>query len=151
VIAIAGSQVSGQYRGADAPEGRFTTGDLGHVDAEGYLFVGGRSDDVIIRGGENISPGEVEDALARHPDVRAIAVVGVPDEEWGQRVVAFVEPRSDEHASDEELRAWARPSLASFKIPASFVFVDELPRNDTGKVLRRRLREIYADDVTEPA
>jgi acyl-CoA synthetase (AMP-forming)/AMP-acid ligase II len=152
IVAIAGPQVSGQYRGADAPGGRFVTGDLGHLDSGGYLFLGGRSDDVIIRGGENISPGEIEDVLARHPDVGHVAVVGVPDEEWGQRVVAFVEPRTEDHASGDDLRDWARAAgLAGFKIPASVAFLDELPRNDTGKVLRRRLREAWVDDVPEPA
>ena len=150
-ITIAGPQVSAQYAaGGDGPVGAFTTGDLGYLDEGGYLFIGGRSDDVIIRGGENISPGEIEDAFARHPDVRSVAVVGIADEEWGQRVVAFVEPRNDPHASSDELRTWARAegTLAGFKIPESFVFVDELPRTDTGKVLRRRLRDAYA---SEPA
>jgi acyl-CoA synthetase (AMP-forming)/AMP-acid ligase II len=140
VIAIAGAQVSGQYHGRDAPPDRFSTGDLGHLDEAGYLFIGGRSDDVIIRGGENISPGEIEEVLARHPAVAGVAVVGVPDEEWGQRVVGFIEPRGAE-PSAEELTAWARRSLAGFKVPEAFRFVDELPRTDTGKVLRTRLRE----------
>jgi len=145
-ITIAGPQVSAHYHGSDAPAGMFATGDLGYVDSGGYLFVGSRSDDVIIRGGENISPGEVEEAFTHHPDVRGIAVVGVPDEEWGQRVVAFVEPRSEAHASEDELRAWVRSrgALAGFKIPESVVFVDELPRTDTGKILRRRLRDGHA-------
>jgi acyl-CoA synthetase (AMP-forming)/AMP-acid ligase II len=147
-ITIAGPQVSAEYHRGAGPAAAFATGDLGYLDEGGYLFIGGRSDDVIIRGGENISPGEIESAFTRHPDVRGIAVVGVPDEEWGQRVVAFVEPRGESHASADELRAWVRAEgiLAGFKIPESFVFVDELPRTDTGKVLRRRLRDRYASD-----
>lgn len=151
-IAIAGPQVSAQYRGREAPaDGVFRTGDLGYVDSEGYLFVGARSDDVIIRGGENISPGEVEEAFAGHPDVRGIAVIGVPDEEWGQTIVAFVEPRVPDHVSADELREWARGSLAGFKVPSSVVFVDELPRTDTGKILRTRLRERYSDGAAASA
>ena len=106
---------------------------------------------MIIRGGENISPGEIEDAIARHPDVRTVAVVGVPDEEWGQRIVAFVEPRTVEHASGEDLHTYGRMSLAGFKVPETFVFVDELPRTETGKVLRTKLRDLYAESAAEPA
>ena len=149
-ITIAGAQVSGQYHGRDSGSAWFTTGDLGYVDDDGYLFIGARADDVIIRGGENISPGEVEDVLARHPDVRAVAVVGAPDEEWGQCVVAFVEPRAPDHAGSDELREFARGALASFKLPARVVFVDELPRTDTGKVLRTRLREQLSDAAARP-
>ena len=143
-ITIAGAQVSAHYHGGAASGGDFATGDLGYIDADGYLFIGARSDDMIIRGGENISPGEVEEVLARHPDVRAVAVVGLPDEEWGQRVVAFLEARGAA-PSPEDLTAWARASLAGFKVPEAFVVVDELPRTDTGKVLRRRLRERSVD------
>jgi acyl-CoA synthetase (AMP-forming)/AMP-acid ligase II len=146
-VTIAGAQVSAHYHGADAPPDRFATGDLGYLDDDGYLFIAGRSDDVIIRGGENISPGEIEDALARHPAVAAAAVVGVPDEEWGQRVVAFLEPRGDDRPDQDELHAFARLSLAGFKVPEAFAFVDELPRTDTGKVLRNRLRSDYLDAV----
>jgi acyl-CoA synthetase (AMP-forming)/AMP-acid ligase II len=149
VVTIAGAQVSAHYHGADAPPERFATGDLGYVDEDGYLFIAGRSDDVIIRGGENISPGEIEDALARHPTVGAAAVIGVPDEEWGQRVVAFLEARGDERADHEQLTSFSRRSLAGFKVPEEFVFVDELPRTDTGKVLRTRLRREYVDGVTQ--
>jgi acyl-CoA synthetase (AMP-forming)/AMP-acid ligase II len=149
-ITIAGAQVSAQYHGAAAPPDRFATGDLGFVDEGGYLFIAGRSDDVIIRGGENISPGEIEEVLARHPAVRAVAVVGAPDEEWGQRVVAFIEPR-DDPPSDDELTTWARGSLAGFKVPESFVYLDELPRNDTGKVLRTRLRQRLAGEPIDVA
>ena len=146
VVTIAGAQVSAHYHGSDAPPARFATGDLGYKDEGGYLFVAGRSDDVIVRGGENISPGEIEDALARHPAVSAAAVVGVPDEEWGQRVVAFLEPQGGLRAESDDLTAFARQSLAGFKVPEEFVFVDELPRTDTGKVLRTRLRREYAGE-----
>ena len=151
VITIAGAQVSAHYHGSEGPPPRFATGDLGYLDDEGYLFIAGRSDDVIIRGGENISPGEIEDVLARHPMVAGVAVVGVPDEEWGQRVVAFLEARGAEHPAAEELAAWARRSLAGFKVPGSFVFVDELPRTDTGKVIRRRLRQGNVDEAASRA
>lgn len=147
VITIAGAQVSAHYHGADRPPDRFATGDLGYVDDGGYLFIAGRSDDVIIRGGENISPGEIEDVIARHPSVGGVAVVGVPDEEWGERVVAFVESRGEAPGS-EALSRWARTAgLAGFKVPESFQFVDQLPRTDTGKVLRRSLRQRYADEA----
>jgi acyl-CoA synthetase (AMP-forming)/AMP-acid ligase II len=145
VVTIAGDQVSAHYHGSDGPPARFATGDLGYIDTGGYLFIAGRSDDVIIRGGENISPGEIEDVLAHHPAVAGAAVVGVPDEEWGQRVVAFLEPRAQERPDRDELTAFARISLAGFKVPTEFMFVDELPRTDTGKVLRTRLRREYAD------
>jgi acyl-CoA synthetase (AMP-forming)/AMP-acid ligase II len=146
-ITLSGAQVSAHYHGREAPSGGFATGDLGHVDGDGYLFIHGRSDDVIIRGGENISPGEIEDVLARHPAVAVAAVVGVADEEWGQRVVAFLEPRGPERPDHDELVAWTRGSLAGFKVPDSFHFVDQLPRTDTGKVLRTRLRQEHLDGV----
>jgi acyl-CoA synthetase (AMP-forming)/AMP-acid ligase II len=148
VISIAGAQVSAHYHGREAPPDRFATGDLGYLDADGYLFIAGRSDDVIIRGGENISPGEIEDVLAGHPAVAAAAIVGVPDEEWGQRVVAFLEPRGRERPSDAELVAFVRGSLAGFKVPSAFTWVVELPRTDTGKVLRTRLRDAHRDEVS---
>jgi acyl-CoA synthetase (AMP-forming)/AMP-acid ligase II len=151
VITIAGAQVSAHYHGSDGPPARFATGDLGYLDEGGYLFIAGRSDDVIIRGGENISPGEIEDVLARHPTVAGAAVVGVPDEEWGQRVVAFLEPRGAQRADADELIAFARRSLAGFKVPAEFRFVSELPRTDTGKVLRTRLRREYLDGAVPTA
>ena len=147
VITITGAQVSAHYHGREAPD-RFATGDLGYIDEGGYLFIAGRSDDVIIRGGENISPGEIEEVLARHPAIESVAVVGVPDEEWGQRVVAFLEPRGQDRPGAEELIEWARKSLAGFKVPAAFVFIDELPRTDTGKVLRTRLRQRYENQAS---
>jgi 2-furoate---CoA ligase len=115
---------------------------MGHVDADGELHVAGRVDDMIISGGENIHPVEVEDVLARHPLVRDVAVIGEPDERWGERVVAFVVPGSEGLAADA-LDRHCRESadLASFKRPRRIVFVDAIPKTASGKILRRMLRE----------
>jgi len=123
-------------------EGWYFTGDMGYFDAEGELYVAGRVDDMIISGGENIHPIEVEEALARHPEVRDVAVVGEPDERWGERVVAFVTPASPA-LTPEALDRYCRktPLLASFKRPRRFVFVTEIPKTASGKILRRLLRE----------
>jgi 2-furoate---CoA ligase len=120
-------------------DGWYRTGDLGRVDADGDLWVVGRADDMVISGGENIHPTEVEEVLVAHPGVREAAVIGVADERLGQRVVAFVVAEG----SPEELDAWCRdsPALASFKRPREYRFVDELPKSPSGKLLRRLLRE----------
>jgi acyl-CoA synthetase (AMP-forming)/AMP-acid ligase II len=139
-IAIRGPQVSGEYRqGGSAldPNGWYRTGDLGYLDEGGYLFVTGRRDDLIIRGGENVSPLEIEEVLAAHPAVREAAVVGVPDAEWGQRIGAAVV--LDRQVADAELLAWARARLASYKCPVLLVRVEALPRTDTGKLRRREV------------
>jgi 2-furoate---CoA ligase len=122
--------------------GWYFTGDMGYVDAEGELYVAGRVDDMIISGGENIHPVEVEDALARHPGVRDVAVVGEPDERWGERVVAFVVPAAADltpAALDEYCREGA--GLARFKRPRRIVLVTDIPKTASGKILRRLLRE----------
>jgi 2-furoate---CoA ligase len=123
-------------------DGWYFTGDMGHLDDEGELWVSGRVDDMIISGGENIHPVEVEDALARHPGVREVAVVGEPDERWGERVVAFVVPRQP-GLTAEALDAWCRSGgeLAPFKRPRRVVLVQEIPKTASGKILRRLLRE----------
>ena len=123
-------------------EGWYFTGDMGYVDDAGDLFVCGRVDDMIISGGENIHPVEVEEVLARHPDVKDVAVVGEPDEKWGERVVAFVVP-VDTRLSATALDQYCRDSrdLASFKRPRHIVFVNEIPKTASGKILRRLLRE----------
>ncbi|OGL11221.1 MAG: hypothetical protein A3I17_11440 [Candidatus Rokubacteria bacterium RIFCSPLOWO2_02_FULL_72_37] len=123
-------------------DGWYFTGDMGYVDAEGDLWVAGRVDDMIISGGENIHPIEVEDVLAQHPEVADVAVIGEPDEKWGERVVAFVVPRAP-GCSAEALDGHCRGSsaLASFKRPRRFVFVREIPKTASGKILRRLLRE----------
>ncbi len=123
-------------------DGWYFTGDMGYVDADGDLWVAGRVDDMIISGGENIHPIEVEDVLARHPRVRDVAVVGEPDAKWGERVVAFVVPVAP-GVTAEELDSHCRGSgdLAAFKRPRRFVFVSEIPKTASGKILRRLLRD----------
>jgi 2-furoate---CoA ligase len=115
---------------------------MGYIDADGELFVSGRVDDMIITGGENVHPVEVEDVLARHPQVRDVAVVGEPDEKWGERVVAFVVPATAT-VTAAALDAHCRESrdLANFKRPRRIVFVKEIPKTASGKILRRLLRE----------
>jgi acyl-CoA synthetase (AMP-forming)/AMP-acid ligase II len=129
-IFVRGEQVSGEYRGLGRmldDEGWFPTRDRGWLDEEGYLFVEGRSDDTIIRGGENVAPAEIEETLMAHPGVGACAVVGVPDDEWGQRIAAAVVPAGGSELDPEELRAFVRERLRSSKTPdagASFgVFI----------------------------
>jgi acyl-CoA synthetase (AMP-forming)/AMP-acid ligase II len=121
-------------------EGWLPTRDMGWLDEDGYLYVAGRKDDMIIRGGENIAPAEVEAVLQSHPAVEEAVVVGVADVEWGQRVAAFVVLRAGGSASTEELREFCRERLASFKRPDVVVELPELPKNPMGKVLRRELR-----------
>lgn len=119
-------------------DGWYFTGDTGYLDEEGDLFVTGRVDDMIITGGENVSPVDVENALSLHPAVDDVAVVGLQDEKWGQRVTAFVRRR--EPVSEDELDAHCRASdLANFKRPRGYVFVDEIPKSPVGKILRRKL------------
>jgi 2-furoate---CoA ligase len=122
-------------------EGWYFTGDMGWVDADGDLWVAGRVDDMIISGGENIHPVEVEDALARHARVRDVAVIGEPDEKWGERVVAFVVPAGAVMAEELDRHCRESADLASFKRPRRFVFVAEIPKTASGKILRRLLRE----------
>ena len=138
---VRGEQVAGEYAGLSMldDEGWFPTRDRGHVDADGYLFIEGRADDTIIRGGENIAPAEIEDEIHAHPDVADVAVIGVADEEWGQRLVAVVVRRPEATVDEEGLRAFVRERLRSSKTPDEVRFRDELPRTDTGKLLRRQL------------
>ncbi len=130
-------------------DGWYFTGDMGYVDADGELHVAGRVDDMIISGGENIHPIEVEEVLARHPGVRDVAVVGEPDERWGQRVVAFVVaagPGLTAEALDAHCRHGGE--LAPFKRPKRVVFVDEIPKTASGKILRRLLRAGQYSEIT---
>jgi len=116
-----------------------SSGDVGHFDAAGRLFIDGRDDDMIVSGGENVFPAEVEDLLAGHAAVREVAVVGVDDEAWGQRLKAVVVMQDGESATEDELKGYVKQNLAAYKVPREVVFVDALPRNATGKVLKRQL------------
>jgi acyl-CoA synthetase (AMP-forming)/AMP-acid ligase II len=139
-IWVRGEQVSGEYTGQGSTvdrRGFFDTRDRGHLDADGYLHVEGRVDDTIIRGAENIAPAEIEDVLLRHPDVLDAVVVGVPDEEWGQRIEAVIVPSAGVAVDTEELRATVRATLRGSKTPDRIVCWPELPRTPTGKLVRR--------------
>jgi acyl-CoA synthetase (AMP-forming)/AMP-acid ligase II len=139
---VRGEQVSGRYTGIGSvldAEGWFPTKDVASLDQDGYLFIGGRSDDTIIRGGENIAPAEIEDVLVEHPHVHDCAVVGAEDPEWGQIIVAVVVPAPGATPDAEDLRGFVRGQLRGSRTPDKVVFRDELPTNATGKVLRRDL------------
>ncbi len=140
-IYVRGEQVSGEYthKKVVQDDGWFATNDGGWMDDAGYLFVEGRLDDVIVRGGENISPGEIEDVLREHPNVADVAVLGVPDDHWGERVACVVVCK-DGQPSVDDLAAWVKTRLRSTKTPELWSFRDALPYNDTGKLLRRQLR-----------
>jgi acyl-CoA synthetase (AMP-forming)/AMP-acid ligase II len=141
---VRGEQVSGRYTGVGSvldENGWFATRDVATLDEGGYLFLGGRSDDTIIRGGENIAPAELEDVLIEHPGVRDVAVIGVEDPQWGQAIVAVVVPADDVGPDPDELRAYVRKTLRGSRTPDRVVFRHELPTNATGKVLRRELVE----------
>jgi long-chain acyl-CoA synthetase len=127
-------------------DGWFRSGDAGYLDADGYLYIHDRVKDMIISGGENIYPAEVESVLMSHPAVADVAVIGVPDDRWGEAVKAVLVPAADAPATDQELIAFCRENLAHYKCPTSVDRVDGLPRNPTGKVLKRELRERYWRD-----
>lgn len=141
-VCVRGEQVSAEYVGhgkAVDARGFFDTRDHGYLDEDGYLFIAGRADDTIIRGAENIAPAEIEDVLMRHPAVQDVAVVGVPDEEWGQRIEAVVVVRPDRTAEPDELRRFVREALRGSKTPDRIEIWDELPRTPTGKLVRRNV------------
>ena len=125
--------------GKEVIAGLMSTGDVGHFDTDGRLFVDGRDDEMIVSGGENVFPREVEDLLADHPDVVEAAVVGVPDEGWGQRLRAVVVLVPGARAGEQELQDYVKSNLARYKVPREVLFVAELPRNATGKVLKREM------------
>ncbi len=124
-------------------DGWYRTGDAGWMDGDGDLFIYDRVKDMIVSGGENVYPAEVENAIDGHPDVAEVAVIGVPDERWGEAVKAIIVPKRGALADESSVIAWARERIGGFKVPKSVDFVDALPRNATGKVLRRMLRERY--------
>ncbi|MBW2621813.1 MAG: long-chain-fatty-acid--CoA ligase [Deltaproteobacteria bacterium] len=124
-------------------DGWLRTSDMGWMDEDGYIFLAGRADDMIIRGGENISPREVEEVLLGNPKIAEAAIIGVADEEWGQEVRAIVVLKENETAAEEEIIEYSRSKLASFKRPRSVIFVDELPRSALGKLSRKSLAQEY--------
>jgi fatty-acyl-CoA synthase len=126
--------------GKEIVGGMMRTGDVGRLDADGRLSVEGRDDEMIVSGGENVFPREVEDLLADHEEIEEVAVVGVQDDEFGQRLKAFVVPRAGATLTEDAVRAYVKENLARYKVPRDVVFVDELPRNATGKILKRELR-----------
>ena len=125
---------------AITPDGWLRTGDAGRIDGEGYLYIEDRVKDMIISGGENVYPAEVERVLGQHPDVAEVAVIGVPDEKWGETVKAVVVPADGAVPDEAALIAFTRARLAHYKCPTSVSMVPALPRNPTGKVLKRELR-----------
>ncbi len=142
-IYVRGEQVSGEYVGRGSlldSAGWFPTRDAGSIDEEGFLFLEGRADDVIVRGGENMSPGEIEDLLLEHDAVADVAVVGVADEQWGEAVAAAIVLK-DGHTGDiPALQAWVRDRMRSSRVPQLIEFWNELPYNETGKLLRREVK-----------
>jgi acyl-CoA synthetase (AMP-forming)/AMP-acid ligase II len=117
-----------------------SSGDVGRFDEEGRLYVEGRDDEMIVSGGENVFPKEVEDCLSRHEGVVEVAAVGVDDDQFGTRLKAFVVV-GDPPPSEDDLKDWVKQNLARYKVPREIVFLDELPRNATGKILKRELAE----------
>ena len=150
-IWLRGDQVSGEYKGRKSQltsDGWFRTNDGGHFDTDGYLYIEGRLDDVIIRGGENISPGEIEDALLEHNAISDAGVVGVPDTEWGEKIAAVVVLREGATATESEIIEYIRSQLRSQKSPDFVFFRSELPYNPTGKLLRKELRSELQESIS---
>lgn len=146
-IYVRGDQVSGEYKERSAldAEGWFPTRDAGWIDEEGYLFLSGRADDVIVRGGENISPGEIEDVLLTHPALADAAAVAIPSLEWGEAVgLALVVREGHDRPGEDELKSLVRARLRSSRVPEKILFADALPYNEMGKLLRREIRKLFA-------
>lgn len=126
-----------------AEGGWIKTGDAGYLDADGYLYIHDRVKDMIITGGENVYPAEVESAIFGHPDIAEVAVIGVPDEKWGEAVKAVCAPKAGCTIDPDSVIAWARERIAAFKVPKSVDIIPVLPRNASGKILRKDLRAPY--------
>ena len=151
IIMRASSNMKGYWNKPDATadavrDGWFYSGDAGFLDEEGYVFIHDRIKDMIVSGGENVYPAEVENALFAHPQIADVAVIGVPDEKWGEAVKACVVVEAGAALTGDEIIAFARERIAGYKLPKSVDFIDALPRNPSGKILRRELREPYWKD-----
>ncbi|MGO9885093.1 MAG: acyl-CoA synthetase [Solirubrobacteraceae bacterium] len=147
------SQFEG-YTGGETKEqiaGLMSSGDVGHFDEKGRLFIDGRDDDMIVSGGENVFPGEIEELLAGHEAIEEVAAIGVDDEQFGQRLKAFVVLRDGKDLSEDEVKAYVKDNLANYKTPREVAFIEELPRNPTGKVLKRELYELGDDESVDIA
>jgi fatty-acyl-CoA synthase len=146
------SQFEGYTGGGnkDMLDGLMASGDVGHFDSEGRLFIDGRDDEMIVSGGENVFPAEVEELLGAHESIQEAAAIGVEDEKFGQRLKAFVVLRDGAKLSEDEVKGYVKENLANYKVPREVVFLDELPRNPTGKVLKRVLVEHGDDGQDEP-
>ncbi len=130
-------------------EGLMSSGDVGHFDSEGRLYIDGRDDEMIVSGGENVFPAEVEELLTAHESIQEVAAVGVDDEKFGERLKAFVVLREGATLSEDEIKGYVKDNLANYKVPRDVVFLDELPRNHTGKILKRELRDHGSDAEPE--
>jgi fatty-acyl-CoA synthase len=126
-------------------DGLLSSGDVGYFDERGLLYISGRDDEMIVSGGENVFPAEVEDLISGHPDVVEATAIGVEDKEWGHRLRAFVVKKQDASLDEDTVKHYVRDHLARYKVPREVIFLDELPRNPTGKILKRELREIDVD------
>jgi acyl-CoA synthetase (AMP-forming)/AMP-acid ligase II len=153
IVIKAGFVMKGYWNRPEATEdsirnGFFYTGDAGYFDEDGFLYIHDRVKDMILSGGENIYPAEVENAIFGHPGVADVAVIGVPDEKWGEAVKAIVVAKPGEHPTPESVIAWAKERIASYKCPKTVDIIEALPRNPSGKILRKDLREPYWKDMT---
>jgi long-chain acyl-CoA synthetase len=128
-------------------QGYFKTGDMGQFDEDGFLYITGRIKEMLIIGGENVFPREIEEVLTNHPDVIAAGVVGRSDASRGEVAVAFVELAQDAIFDEQALRSWCRKTIANFKVPKNIIALEELPRNPTGKIMRRELASMVAKEV----
>jgi acyl-CoA synthetase (AMP-forming)/AMP-acid ligase II len=132
-------------KGKDFHAGFMSSGDVGYLDESGRLFVVGRDDEMIVSGGENVFPAEVEDLISGHPEVIEATAIGVADKDWGHRLRAFVVKKQDASVDEDAIKVYVRDHLARYKVPREVIFLEELPRNPTGKILKRELREMEVD------
>ncbi len=152
IVVKAGFVMKGYWNRPEATanaikNGYFYTGDAGYMDEEGFVYIHDRMKDMIISGGENIYPAEVENAIFGHPDVADVAVIGIPDDRWGETVKAVVVPKPGQTPSPESVIAWARERIAAYKCPKSVDFIEAMPRNPSGKILRKDLRKPYWEGI----